>query len=110
MAARGDALLSPSVTRAVIAKFTGEAARPAPPNPLVAQLTDRERDVVRLVAAGLSNAEIAERLVVSPLTAKANGTRYLVDSRRRDPSSAKPEKTMKPMLSIARSRTDTLDK
>jgi DNA-binding NarL/FixJ family response regulator len=84
VAARGDALLSPSVTRAVIAKFTGEAAGPAPPNPLVAQLTDRERDVVRLVAAGLSNAEIAEQLVVSPLTAKTHVSRALAKVNARD--------------------------
>jgi DNA-binding NarL/FixJ family response regulator len=83
--ARGDALLSPSVTRAVIAKFTGnETARPAPPNPLLAQLTDRERDVVRLVGAGLSNAEIAEKLVVSPLTAKTHVSRAMAKVNARD--------------------------
>ena len=81
--ARGDALLSPSVTRAVIAKFTGERI-PAPPSPLLAQLTERERDVVRLVAAGLSNAEIAEQLVVSPLTAKTHVSRAMAKVNARD--------------------------
>jgi DNA-binding NarL/FixJ family response regulator len=85
--ARGDALLSPSVTRAVIAAFasgqgtapsvsapTGTpAARPAPPG--LASLTEREREVVSLVAAGLSNEEIAAKLVVSPLTAKTHVSR-----------------------------------
>ena len=83
--ARGEALLSPSVTRSVIAKFTGAApSGPAPPNPLLAQLTDRERDVVRLVGAGLSNAEIAEKLVVSPLTAKTHVSRALAKVNARD--------------------------
>jgi len=84
VAARGDALLSPSVTRAVIAKFTAEPAAPTPPNPVLAQLTDRERDVVRLVAAGLSNAEIAEKLVVSPLTAKTHVSRAMTKVNARD--------------------------
>ncbi len=86
--ARGDALLSPSVTRAVIAKYTaaaGRPAEPAPPSPLLGLLTEREREVVRLVAAGLSNAEIAEKLVVSPLTAKTHVSRAMakVDARDR---------------------------
>ena len=78
--ARGDALLSPSVTRAVIAKYTATADRVAPAaarSPLADLLTDREREVVRLVAAGLSNAEIAEKLVVSPLTAKTHVSRAM---------------------------------
>jgi DNA-binding NarL/FixJ family response regulator len=88
VAARGDALLSPSVTRAVIAKFTTEAQRPsgpAPPSPQLALLTEREREVVRLVAAGLSNPEIAGKLVVSPLTVKTHVSRAMakVDARDR---------------------------
>jgi len=85
--ARGDALLSPSVTRAVIAKYTatvGRAAAPAPPSPLLDLLTEREREVVRLVAAGLSNAEIAEKLVVSPLTAKTHVSRAMTKLSVRD--------------------------
>ena len=87
--ARGDALLSPSVTRAVIAKFTGpgpgvDGTGTVPPNPLLALLTDREREVVRLVAAGLSNPEIAAKLVVSPLTAKTHVSRAMMKVNARD--------------------------
>src|SRR5205814_913563 len=85
--ARGDALLSPSVTRAVIAKYTATADRVAPAaarSPLADLLTDREREVVRLVAAGLSNAEIAEKLVVSPLTAKTHVSRAMTKLNARD--------------------------
>jgi len=93
--ARGDALLAPSVTRSLIAAFTaghsgpgdGPAVRPraepgAPPG--LATLTDREREVVALVAAGLSNDEIAGRLVVSPLTAKTHVSRAMTKLAARD--------------------------
>jgi len=94
--ARGDALLAPSVTRSLIAAFTTGhagpgAARPAgrpraepgaPPG--LATLTDREREVVALVAAGLSNDEIAARLVVSPLTAKTHVSRAMIKLAARD--------------------------
>jgi DNA-binding NarL/FixJ family response regulator len=69
--AAGDALLAPSVTRRLIAEFTARRD-PAAPAPHLAELTDRERDVLLLVARGLSNAEIAGRLVISPLTAKSH--------------------------------------
>jgi len=93
--ARGDALLAPSVTRSLIAAFTarnpgpgnGPAAPPragAVPPPGLASLTDREREVVALVAAGLSNDEIAARLVVSPLTAKTHVSRAMVKLAARD--------------------------
>jgi DNA-binding NarL/FixJ family response regulator len=74
--AAGDALLAPSVTRRLIAEF---AARPDPQTPpaQLAELTNREREVLRLVAAGLSNADIARRLVISPLTAKTHVGRIL---------------------------------
>jgi DNA-binding NarL/FixJ family response regulator len=98
--ARGDALLAPSVTRSLIAAFTAShtgpgdgpggarpAARPragpgAPPG--LVTLTDREREVVTLVAAGLSNDEIAARLVVSPLTAKTHVSRAMTKVAARD--------------------------
>ncbi|HZC73915.1 MAG TPA: response regulator transcription factor [Jatrophihabitans sp.] len=69
--AAGDALLAPSITRRLIGEF---AARPDPrrPTPMLATLTDRERDILVLIARGLSNAEIASRLVISPLTAKSH--------------------------------------
>jgi DNA-binding NarL/FixJ family response regulator/class 3 adenylate cyclase len=73
VAAAGDALLAPSVTRRMIEQFT-RAARPAPgavPEPL-AELTERELDVLRLVARGLSNAEIAGRLVLGENTIKTH--------------------------------------
>jgi DNA-binding NarL/FixJ family response regulator len=73
--AAGDALLAPSVTRRLIAEF---AARrdPAEP-PVLAELTEREREIMRLVAQGLSNAEIAGQLVISPLTAKTHVSNVL---------------------------------
>ncbi len=69
--AAGDALIAPKITRRLIAEF---AARrdPHAPLPALAELTDRERDVLLLVARGLSNDEIAGRLVISPLTAKSH--------------------------------------
>jgi DNA-binding NarL/FixJ family response regulator len=74
--ARGDALLAPSVTRRLIAEFAGRVERPAP-SPRLASLTDREREVMTLVAAGLSNDEIAGRLVLSPATAKTHVSRIM---------------------------------
>jgi DNA-binding NarL/FixJ family response regulator len=92
--ARGDALLSPGVTRSLIAAFTsrpaaGQAGAQAPaargPQPPgVAALTSREREVVALVAAGLSNDEIATKLVVSPLTAKTHVSRAITKLGARD--------------------------
>jgi DNA-binding NarL/FixJ family response regulator len=115
--ARGDALLSPSVTKAVISAFASGGQPPdlraeraaAPPAsgraggsggpggpggsgvsggravpPGLASLTDREREVVGLVAAGLSNDEIARKLVVSPLTAKTHVSRAMTKLNARD--------------------------
>lgn len=75
--AGGEALLSPSVTRRLIAEFASRARQP-PSGPGLDQLTDREREVVALVAAGLSNDEIAERLFLSPLTAKTHVSRAMI--------------------------------
>jgi len=83
--AAGDALLSPGVTRRLIAEFAGRGgALPAVPELSLAQLTDREREVMALVGAGLSNEEIAARLVVSPATAKTHVSRAMVKLGARD--------------------------
>ncbi len=80
---QGDALLSPSITRRLIAELVTWHKWPGPARSLEA-LTDREREVVGLVAAGLSNSEIAERLVVSPATAKTHVSRAMVKLGARD--------------------------
>ena len=112
--ARGDALLSPSVTRAVISAFTDGVRGPAgakTPGPVrpgsgppgspgpgsaapgygaratpagLASLTEREREVVALVASGMSNDEIARHLTVSPLTAKTHVSRAMTKLNARD--------------------------
>ena len=69
--AAGDALISPNVTRRLIAEFAARRDPQTPP-PALAELTDREREIMQLIARGYSNAEIAGRLVISPLTAKSH--------------------------------------
>jgi len=81
--AAGDALLSPRVTRRLIAEFAGRAKTPVAPRQLD-QLTDREREVMALVGAGLSNEEIATQLFVSPATAKTHVSRAMVKLGARD--------------------------
>ncbi|GAA5191564.1 response regulator transcription factor [Rugosimonospora acidiphila] len=81
--AGGDALLSPGVTRRLIGEFASRARAPRAPKELVG-LTDREREVMALVGEGLSNEEIAERLVVSPATAKTHVSRAMVKLGARD--------------------------
>ncbi|WP_405910247.1 MULTISPECIES: response regulator [unclassified Streptomyces] len=79
----GDALLSPGVTRRLIAEFAARSKEPAEVASL-AELTEREREVMALVGIGLSNDEIARRLVVSPLTAKTHVSRTMVKLGARD--------------------------
>ncbi|GHH72323.1 DNA-binding response regulator [Streptomyces sulfonofaciens] len=79
----GDALLSPGVTRRLIAEFAARSKEPAAAGAL-AELTEREREVMALVGIGLSNEEIARRLVVSPLTAKTHVSRTMVKLGARD--------------------------
>ncbi len=81
--AGGDALLSPSVTRRLIGEFAARAKEPGPADGLD-ELTEREREVVALVAEGLSNDEIAARLFVSPATAKTHVSRAMGKLRARD--------------------------
>ncbi|MFJ8098665.1 response regulator [Streptomyces griseofuscus] len=90
--AAGDALIAPSVTRRLIADF---AAIPGPPAPepdtepatdshLIARITDREREVLALIGQGLSNSEIADRLVISVATAKTHVARLFAKLQARD--------------------------
>lgn len=81
--ARGDALLSPSVTRRLIAEFAARSKSP-PPSTALDQLTDREREVVALIAEGLTNDQIAERLYVSTATAKTHANRAMAKLGARD--------------------------
>ncbi len=84
-AASGEALIEPSITRRLIERFA--AAAPAPADgvpPVLRDLTDRELEVLRLVARGLSNAEIAAELVVAETTVKTHVARILTKLGRRD--------------------------
>jgi DNA-binding NarL/FixJ family response regulator len=83
LVAGGEALLSPSVTRRVIEEFAVRAKEP-PPSHHLDSLTEREREVMALVGTGLSNEEIATRLVVSPATAKTHVSRAMVKLGARD--------------------------
>ncbi|HEX6526183.1 MAG TPA: response regulator transcription factor [Streptosporangiaceae bacterium] len=83
--ARGDALLSPSVTRRLITDLARRPERQAVlPDQALSGLTDREREVMALVAEGLSNEEIATRLFLSPLTSKTHVSRILTKLNARD--------------------------
>ncbi|MFI7441433.1 response regulator [Nonomuraea indica] len=81
--AAGEALLSPSVTRRLIAEYASRAKEPQEAGRL-AQLTDREREVLTLVGAGLTNDEIAARLFMSPATAKTHVSRAMAKLHARD--------------------------
>jgi DNA-binding NarL/FixJ family response regulator len=82
--AAGESLLSPSVTRRLIAQVVGRPAAPRSAPASLQELTPREREVMALVAEGLTNDEIAERLVVSPLTAKTHVSRIMLKLSARD--------------------------
>ncbi|WP_406386131.1 response regulator [Streptomyces sp. NBC_00211] len=79
----GDALLSPGVTRRLIGEFAARSKAPEAAAELE-RLTEREREVMALVGMGLSNEEIARRLVVSPLTAKTHVSRTMIKLGARD--------------------------
>lgn len=81
--AAGDALLSPRATRALIAQYA-EQSKPAALAPSLELLTDREREVMSLVAGGLSNDEIAHQLYISPATAKTHVSRAMTKLNARD--------------------------
>jgi DNA-binding NarL/FixJ family response regulator len=82
--ARGDVQLSPLVTRRLVARFASQPDTPASTPDPFDELSAREREVVGLVALGLTNHEIAERLVVSPATAKTHVSRSMVKLQVRD--------------------------
>jgi DNA-binding NarL/FixJ family response regulator len=82
--AQGEALLAPSVTKRLIREFVAQPGRRRPPPERLDELTEREREVMGLVAAGLSNHEIAERLVISPATAKTHVSRAMMKLRAHD--------------------------
>ena len=83
VAARGDALLAPSITRRLIDRYVAEPRHLRAPTGL-AELTSREREAVVLVARGLSNEEVAARMVISPLTAKTHVNRAMAKLHVRD--------------------------
>ena len=74
--AAGDALLGPTVTRRLLERFAARSAGPARDD-AIAELTEREREILRLLASGLSNAEIAERLYLSEATVKTHVSNVL---------------------------------
>ncbi|WP_416974393.1 response regulator [Streptomyces sp. 4F14] len=86
VAARGDALISPSVTRRLIAEFAARPDHTRTPDQRLSLLTRREHEVMRLIAAGRTNDEIAAHLVLSPLTAKTHVSRIMAKLGARDRS------------------------
>jgi DNA-binding NarL/FixJ family response regulator len=82
--AEGEALLSPSVTRTLVSEFAARTKQPTGPSTPLADLTAREREVMALVAEGLTNSEIGERLFMSPATARTHVSRILTKLGARD--------------------------
>jgi DNA-binding NarL/FixJ family response regulator len=82
--AAGEALLAPSVTRRLIERFAAQPSAAAHPSTALSQLTERESEVLALVARGLSNAEIANHLYISLFTAKTHVSRILTKLDARD--------------------------
>ncbi|MFD5158232.1 response regulator [Streptomyces hawaiiensis] len=83
VAARGDALLAPSVTRKLIHRYVTQPL-PTATGAALAELTGREREAVALAAQGLSNGQIADRMVISPMTAKTHINRAMTKLHARD--------------------------
>ncbi|NYF58011.1 response regulator [Micromonospora purpureochromogenes] len=83
VAARGDALLAPSITRRLINRYVNQPLHTSAGTGLN-ELTSREREAVALVAQGLSNDQIADRMVISPLTAKTHINRAMTKLHARD--------------------------
>jgi DNA-binding NarL/FixJ family response regulator len=75
--AAGEALLAPAITKRLIGEFARQRPRSAQADPAIAALTPRETEVLRLIAGGLSNPEIAKRLVVTEETVKTHVSRVL---------------------------------
>jgi DNA-binding NarL/FixJ family response regulator len=82
--ASGEALLAPSVTRRLVEEIANARQRPAAPSPALNQLTSREREVLTLMARGLSNAEIASELILGETTVKTHVGRVLTKLGLRD--------------------------
>jgi DNA-binding NarL/FixJ family response regulator len=86
--AAGDALLAPSVTRRLIADFTRQPRPDPPPPAALSALTSRETEVLRLIARGLSNAEISDALIIAEQTTKTHVSRILAKLDLRDRAQA----------------------
>ncbi|MFD7694589.1 response regulator [Streptomyces sp. NPDC059805] len=84
VAARGDALLAPSITRRLIHRYLTQPPPPARAGAALEELTSREREAVALAARGLTNDQIADRMVISPMTAKTHINRAMTKLHARD--------------------------
>jgi DNA-binding NarL/FixJ family response regulator len=84
LAAAGEALMAPTVTRRLIAEFAARPEHRTIDTTALRELTDREREVVALVAGGLSNEEIAAELYISPATARTHVSRAMIKLNARD--------------------------